>query len=260
MYLWVVIATFIAILYSYGLPVRPDMDRVFAESRAGVALTKFRALHNGVSGYFTSQSPEKTGQTYVTYYPGDGVNISSEEGSTGNALTVEQVSPFLPVGYAKEGDSLEDISNISGGGKIVSKVFCFDEGDTTKSCVSGVDGSCCSDSCLSDSGCTGIYVVSFTQLPSRWINKLSKMPNADMMGALTQVNGYGKNFGYTDTVDGKLVISGGFSKREAINAGQDYKRVFEYHEIFPAVVNDPDFKELGCDKVHCLYAVQQIYG
>lgn len=259
MYLWVVIATFIAILYSYGLPVRPDMDRVFAESRAGVALTKFRALHNGVSGYFTSQSPEKTGQTYVTYYPGDGVNVST----AGNvALGVEQIYKFLPVGYAQNSDSMEDVASISGGGKIVSKVFCFNEGDTTKSCVSGGDGSCCSSSCSSDSGCTGIYVVSFTQLPSRWINKVSNMPNADMMGAFTKIQGYGKNFGYTETVNGKRVISSGYSKREALDAGQGHKQIFEYREIFPAVLNDPDFQELGCDRnnVYCLYAVQQIYG
>ena len=46
MYLWVVIATFITIIYSYNLPVRADLDRVHAESRAGVVVTKFFAQHN----------------------------------------------------------------------------------------------------------------------------------------------------------------------------------------------------------------------
>ena len=61
MYLWIIIATFIAMLASFNLSVRPDMDRVFAETKASVVITKFNALHNGVKDYFNSQAPAKTG-------------------------------------------------------------------------------------------------------------------------------------------------------------------------------------------------------
>lgn len=125
MYLWVVIATFITILLSYNLSVRPDMDRAYAETRASVAIAKFRALHNGVKDYLNSQAPEKTGQTRVTYYPGTGVNVSTPEGSQASSLTDEDIRNYLPVGYIKADETLDDIANITGGGKIVSKVFAL---------------------------------------------------------------------------------------------------------------------------------------
>ena len=244
MYLWIVIATFIAILASFNLSVRPDMDRVFAETKAGVVITKFRALHNGVRDYFNSQSPDKTGLTYANYYPGDGVNVQPKEDGSINALTVDEVAPFLPFGYAKDGETLDDIASITGGGEIVSKVFCFDEGNTAEQCVSGVDGSCCSNQCIDDSNCSSIYVVSFTQMPSRWVNKISNMPSVDMISALSHMHGYGKDFGYTEVDDGKVVLSGGRFIVDNSNGAES----FDKWEIFGAVVNDEDFQRLDCDK------------
>ncbi len=263
MYLWVVLATFIVALSSFNLSVRSDMDRIFAETRAGVVLAKFRALHNGVKDYFNSQAPSKTGQDYVTYYPGDGVNVTTQ-GETGEGtLTIDDIRDYLPVGYARAGDQLEDVANITGGGEIVSKVFCFEEGDTTKQCVSGGDGSCCSNDCLEDGVCSGIYVVSFTQMPSRWINKETLNPNADMRMAVAKIRGYGSTFGYTETVDGKLVLSGGRMVQHYDAGGVPVgDEEFEYFEIYEAVQSDEDFKRIGCDQedVHCLFAIQQIYG
>lgn len=234
------------------------MDRVFAETRAGVVISKFRALHNGVRDYFNSQSPDKTGLSRANYYPGDGVNVTQPEDGSIKSLTIDEVASYLPVGYAKDGASLDDIASLTGGGEIVSKVFCFDEGNTSEQCVSGVDGSCCSNECIDDSNCSSIYVVSFTQMPSRWINKVSNLPNADMISALSHMRGYGKDFGYTDIKDGKVILSGGRFMVDNSN-GQEY---FDTWELFPAIVNDEDFKRLECDKdnVHCLFAIQQIYG
>lgn len=263
MYLWIVIATFIAILTSFNLSVRPDMDRVFAETKAGVVITKFNALHNGVKDYFNSQAPSKTGLSRVTYYPGDGVNVQTTEDGTVSDLTVEEVSPYLPFGYIKDGEDLNDVATITGGGEIVSKVFCFAEGNTGEQCVSGVDGSCCSNECIADGECASIYVVSFTQMPSRWINKISNMPNADMMSALSHVRGYGKSIGYTQTEDGKIVLSGGrFVTHFSSDGTQIQDETFESWELFGAIVNDADFQRIGCDKenVHCLFAIQQIFG
>ena len=236
MYLWVVLATFITVLLSYNLSVRPDMDRAFAETKASVVIAKFRALHNGVKDYLNSQAPEKTGQARVTYYPGTGVNVSTPEGSQASSLTVDDIRNYLPVGYIKADETLDDIANITGGGKIVSKVFCSNE-------------------CIADDDCSSIYVVSFTQMPTRWINKISNMPNADMMGALTHMRGYGKDIGYTDIKNGKVILSGG-------QAVQHYDEYGNPVGIFGAIKNDADFQDMGCDKenVHCLFTIQQIYG
>ena len=263
MYLWVVLATFIAALYSYNLSVRSDLDRTFAETKASVIIAKFRALHNGVKDYFNSQAPSKTGQTHVTYYPGDGVNITSQSETNDDVLTVDMIRDYLPVGYAKSEDTIEDIATITGGGEIVSKVFCFEEGNTAQQCVSGGDGSCCSNNCLEDGTCAGIYVVSFTQMPSRWINKITAAPNADMKIAVAKVRGYGKTFGYTETINSKLVLSGGHMVQDYDEAGNPVgDKKFEYFEIWTAVQNDADFQRIGCteENKHCLYAVDQIYG
>lgn len=263
MYLWVVLATFISVLLSYNLSVRPDMDRAFAEAKASVVVAKFKALHNGVKDYLNSQSPEKTGQARVTYYPGTGVNISSQEGSQASSLTIDDIRGYLPIGYAKSDETLNDIANITGGGKIVSKVFCFNEGETDVQCTSSADGSCCSNHCIEDDSCSSIYVASFTQMPTRWINKISNLPNADMMGALTHMYGYGKDIGYTSVKNGKVTLSGGRIMQHYDGYGNPVGgKVFESFEIYDAIVNDADFQEVGCarDNVHCLFAIQQIYG
>ena len=263
MYLWVVLATFIVALYSYNLSVRSDLDRVFAETKASVVIAKFRALHNGVKDYFNSQAPSKTGLTHVTYYPGDGVNITSQSETEEDVLTLDDVVDYLPVGYAKAGDTLEDIATLTGGGEIVSKVFCFEEGDTTKQCVSSIDGSCCSNDCLEDGKCSGIYTVSFAAMPSRWINKETLNPNADMKMAVAKVRGYGETFGYTQKTDGKLVLSGGHMVQEYDASGNPVgDKKFEYLERYKAIQDDEDFKRIGCDQddKHCLFAIQQIYG
>ncbi|MBQ2810938.1 MAG: hypothetical protein IJF12_02090 [Alphaproteobacteria bacterium] len=240
MYLWVVMATFIAILYSFNLPIRADLDRVHAETKASVVVTKFFAQHNAVKDYFNSQARDKTGQSSVTYYPGDGVNISADTEGTDVGTNVKK---YLPIGF------IEDESTIS-------KVYCLENGDrASPQCTSTPDGSCCS------AEYTGIYVVSYRQIPSRWINKVTKMPNADILGYMGKARGYGKSFGYTDNIDGKLVLSGGQMVQEFDTSGEKVGDAqFEYHEIFEAVKNDPDFENCMGENVHCLYAIQQIYG
>jgi hypothetical protein len=250
MYLWVIIATFITILYSFNISVRADLDRVHAETKAGVVVTKFFAQHNAVKDYLNSQATDKIGQSTVPYYPGDGCNITIEK-DKGNTELKTLVTDYLPVGYAEDTE-------------ITTKVFCLENGDPeADQCVSGVDGSCCSDEY------TGIYVVSFRKIPSRWINKVTKMPNADVLGYMAKARGFGKSFGYTDKIDTdsdgtpELVLSGGQMVQEYDESGEkvgDSK--FQYHKIFKAVIEDYDFVEKECNEegVHCFYAIQQIYG
>lgn len=255
MYLWVVLATFITLLYSYNLSVRADLDRVHAETKASIVVAKFRAQHNAVKEYLNSQSPDKTGYSKVTYYPGDGFNSStgsdfSDDGS-GSEDSVNysgEIAKYLPVGYQPEGET-------------VSKVFCLKDGNpASPQCASGGDGSCCGDEY------TGVYVVSFRDIPSRWFNKKTGMPNADLLGALAHSGGYGSAIGYIDEIDGKMALSGGMKMEANTTVDPDGNPVenknLKYREIFNAVKNDPDFVAKECNdyKKHCLYAIQQIYS
>ena len=241
MYLWVIIATFITILYSFNISVRADLDRVHAETKAGVVVTKFFAQHNAVKDYLNSQATDKIGQSTVPYYPGYGYNSTTAD-AKGDLKSV--VTQYLPVGYKEDG-------------AVVTKVFCLSYDDMSQQCVSGGDGSCCSDEY------TGIYVVSFRPIPSRWINKTNSMPNADVLGFMSKARGYGKSFGYTDTINSKLVLSGGKKVQEFDESGAKVgDPEFQYHEIFEAVKTDADFVDMKCNEegVHCFYAIQQIYG
>ena len=95
---------------------------------------------------------------------------------------------------------------------------------------------------------------------------MTHLPNADLIGAMTRVGGYGRFFGYLDKVDGKLAIASGakYDRMVGNAEGTDTvnQQVFQYRNVLQAVLDDPDFKDKKCDQAetHCLYAVWQIYG
>ncbi len=263
MYLWIVLATFIVLLYSFNIGVRADLDRVFAETKAQVVLTKFLAQHNAVKEYLNEQSPDKLGargqyteseteRAAVSYFPGDGYNLSpDQEGNTlgadfKNTEAKATIENYLPVGFEPEADA-------------VTKVFCFKNGDKTQNCNSSNGRSCCSDMF------TGVYVVSFMPIPGRWFNPVTDQPHTDLIGAMSRLGGYGRDVGYIGEKNGKLVIVGGYQLPKGStdeNGNTLLDNAVTYREIWQAVKDDPDFINSGCNDAnkHCLYAVQQIYG
>ncbi len=201
MYLWVIIATFITILYSYNISVRADLDRVHAETKAGVAVTKFFAQHNAVKDYFNSKATSKTGHTAVSYFPGDGFNSTfCAKGTTLEdcSISEEDLKPYLPVGYSLDAD-------------VVSKVYCFNDGDKSHWCTTYDYVSCCSNEFA------GIYVISYAPIPQRLRNISTYMPNADLLGYMAKTRGFGKSFGYTYYKNGELILSGGYMAKNYDN-------------------------------------------
>lgn len=241
MYLWVIIATFITILYSYNISVRTDLDRVHAETKASVMVTKFRAQHYAVKDYFSSQERAKIGHTSVSYHPGDGYNLP--EDATEQKIDDSKIEGYLPVGFSIDEDT-------------ITRVICLEEDKPNAvQCTSGVDGSCCTDDGVA------IYVVSYREIPSRWINKSNGKPNADILGSMGKTYSYGKIFGYTETVDGKLMLSGGYMVQDYDQEGNAQGEPhFEQKEIFHVIQNYPEFEKCKSENVHCLYALQRIYG
>ncbi len=239
MYIWVVVATFITILYSFNMSVRADLDRTHAESRAGVVVTKFTAQHNALREYFNSQARAKTGDTAVSYYPGNGYNLPEGETSIESA----KIEGFLPHGYTDDP-------------AVTTRVICLEEDKPEASnCTYSVDGSCCTDEGVA------IYVVSYREIPSRWVNKVTFLPSADLLGAMAKAPGFGKRFGYTEYVDGKLMLSGGRMVQDYDEEGnKEGDPYFEQQEIFHEIQNYPEFSKCLNEKVHCLYAFQRIYG
>lgn len=244
MYLWVVIATFITILYSYNLSVRPDMERVFAETKAGTIVTKFIVQHNGVKHYIQTNTPEDN--TSVSYYPGTKLQVTATTAGS-NVITKQDMdtADVLPPGF-----SLDET--------MVSKVYCLNNDDNNTCTQSGgASGpSCCSDEDVS------VYVVSYKRVPSKWVNKSNYMLNGDISRYISSLGGYGEKFGYVDEKESKLVISGGREVQKIDENGQYTSgREFVYKEIFDAITNDDDFDECAdIQKGRCLFIMEKVRG
>lgn len=265
MYLWVILATFITLLYSYNLSVRPDMDRVHAETKARVVIDKFMAQHNAFKDYLTSLETTKTGQSTVPYYPGEGLHVNSKHEGRGdlledgkqcwtykkdnNSYTQENcediIRSYLPMGY-----------DLDSSRAIISKVFCFDDnvyGDTEQ-CHSGAGVSCCNNPN------TKIFIITYQKLPNRWMNKETNMPNADILGALSKVPGYGRIIGYTTKNEyGETVLSGG--RKEIDYSSGTATEIIDTRILPRALDADGDFQHFGCheEDTYCLLEIQQIY-
>ncbi len=249
MYLWVVIATFITILYSYNLSVRPDMERVFAETKAGTMITKFIVQHNSVKQYIKTPTPE--GHTSVSYYPGTKLQLTAGTGANNShSITKSEIenAQVLPSGF-----SLDNT--------MVSKVYCLnnDDNDTCTQSGGASGPSCCSNEDVS------VYVVSYKKVPSKWINKSNGMLNGDVSRYISSLSGYGETFGYVDEREGKLVISGGKEVQKMDENGQyTNEREFVYQEIFDAITGDTDdFTAIECDDIkkgRCLFIMEKVRG
>ena len=51
MYIWVLLATFIAILYSFNLPTRSDMREIYVEPQAEAIVSKMLLQHRAAENY-----------------------------------------------------------------------------------------------------------------------------------------------------------------------------------------------------------------
>lgn len=268
MYLWVILATFITLLYSYNLSVRPDMDRVYPETRARVVIDKLMAQHNALKDYLTSLETTKTGLSYLPYSQGDGINVTASPGSnylgkgaddndtmckvperTSEVNGIPQINmkdiscreaifQYLPLGYKIDTSSDE---------KPISKIYCVNADDESQ-----LAGSCNDPN-------TKIFIISYQTIPSRWLNKKTLTPGADFMGAISKVAGYGRSIGIVEN-DGGLFLSGGQRVSEFTDGTE---HVTSEKRALPGVLsNDSDFTDLRCTEdgtKQCFLEIQQIY-
>ena len=106
MYIWVVLATFIAILYSFNLTTRSDMREIYVEPQAEAIVSKMLLQHRAAENYARDLG-------FNSYYPGE-VNF--------DVLCQQN---YLP--YGLEGCDPSDISKISRRQEIHSRIYCLDK-------------------------------------------------------------------------------------------------------------------------------------
>lgn len=182
MYLWVVLATFISLLYGYNLTVRPDLDRVHAETKASVFIAKLRAQDNAFRTFLlTNPSAVAPG---LEFNGDDGIWQYTEKTSSGGQSSDPQeadliemygkVKNFTPMGFEPSNDAQ-------------SRVYCLDD-DGAWTTMAGTEAC---------SSLSKVYLVSWRPINKRWMNRTLGVPNTDFMKALSQTTGYGDSLGYS---------------------------------------------------------------
>ena len=177
MYIWVLRATFIAILYSFNLPTRSDMREIYVEPQAEAIVSKMLLQHRAAENYARDLG-------YTSYYPG---NVDFKLLCQKN---------YLP--YGLEGCNPSDTSKISRRQEIQSRIYCLDKSSSGYSkSVTGCPGS---PSCCSQDNAYN-YVVTYGCVPQRWRNIKTGKPNNDLLNAIKNTVGVGVNIGYADFED-----------------------------------------------------------
>ena len=251
MYLWIIVATFMLALFYYNLSVRPDVDRSYMETKAQTVIAKFKIQHNAFIRYLDSQKVPASGAPsdpqFVSYIPGFGYNNGSlfncdeQEAET----VQERIENYFPMGYTPDEGTY-------------SKVFCFEPTPLSDLGYTDYELNCNNPSVMADDTCCSVpyvkvYAVSWTQIPSRWLNRSGK-PVTDMMSVMSKSDGYGRNFGYVTTTDDfdVPVISGGIKLTSQSGPEEE-----PYQVIYTAITNDEEYKQT-CENSPCLIAIHKV--
>lgn len=207
MYIWVVLATFLAILASYTLAPRADYRQLAVEPQAEAALSSVVTKHQAARDYVRfRKKPYTANPAIVEYAPG-----ILNDGDLAE--------------YAYFGHEISD--------QFISQIFCMNETMT----VAYSDSSACSVRKNKK------MVVTYGPIPMRWRNMTAdtEQPNEDLMNALRNTVDGGTFFGYTVTAfhaDSIRNISG--SNVQIVDRDRD--DIF----VPKAIVNDTNFKK-ECD-------------
>lgn len=245
MYLWVVIATFMVALLSFNLSIRPDADRAYMEIKAQTVVTKFRAQHNAFKRYIESKRLSKTQVAYnanhnltdtIAYHSGVGYNDNAFTGTNRSDILndLAEFKKFLPYGFERDAS-------------IYSEVFCFkphfeaDYNYTTVCEEDDIPDAAQRLNCCAAPG-VEVFVVSWQQMPGRWINRSTGIPISDMLAVITKSDGFGYAFGYVTKVDqvDYPVMSGGMyrTSEQIYDGGQptgQYAHNLKYRPAFAAL-------------------------
>lgn len=175
MYTWMLLATFIVMIYAFNLSTREDMAELYTVPQAESVLAKIVAQHKAAQKYLRDHQPPTNGNTVVSYYPGQ--------------IAVDDLEYYLPYGF----DRTEEYTSL---------IYCLDRDSTNLStAISGCSEegvSCCSN----PKAIT--YLVTFGCIPSRWRNLISGKPDGNLLKAIINTVEAGADFGYAEQSNADL--------------------------------------------------------
>lgn len=211
MYVWVVLATFLAVLASFALSPREDIRAVTVEPLAEAQVAKIVTRQKAALEYVKyRKKPYTVNPEAVEYAP--------------MVLSAGELEAYMPHGHIASPN-------------YVTKIFCMNEMMT----IAYGDQANCSNKHNSK------MVVTFGQVPLRWINLNSErgIPTADFMNAVRNMVDSGTSFGYTAPVESGASTDRNISGSPMRLVDRDNSDLY----VPLAVVSDGDFNEIcGLDQ------------
>jgi len=212
MYIWIVLATFLAMLASYSLSVRPDMRNLTVVPAAEAELGKMLIQHRAANSYVKyHKAPHTTSGSYVDFTPG--------------VISEADLESELPFGYMLSGD-------------YVSQIFCTNA-DESEALEDAGGGNPCDDMQ------NRRLLITYGPIPTRWMNLSAgfQRPTSDFMHAMRNMADVGQVVGYTASADVIL-------EEESNPSGSDVRimdRNGSFGNFVPtAILSDPIFASM-CD-------------
>lgn len=169
MYLWVVIAVFVAALAALSGSLRPDIKEIYLNTQAEAEATQLYTLHRAALKYFTYR---------------DKVDGEVDYDNLSNG--------YLPYGFNR--------------GNFVSELYCLTEDGTNipNDCQqihepdeeheeewTTSDGTCCSQPD------TANYLITYGPIPRKWQDNRTGLPRAEILDSMKNKLGYVDGMGYS---------------------------------------------------------------
>lgn len=173
MYIWMILATFMVLLYSYNLSVRGDMREIKIEPQAEVVVSQLVVQQRAARDYIRQRTPPRNGSDVITY----------TSGTLGCDTDLED---YLPVGYNCDGS-------------FTTEVYCLRKDNWDQ----GI-GDCTSPDAMR-------YLITYGYIPQKWLNLSSNTPTNDLLKASQNILGMDTSFGYAIHLDASDAASGGHS-------------------------------------------------
>lgn len=213
MYIWVVLATFLAMLASYVLSPRSDIREVTVEPLAEAQLAKIITKHQAAQKYARYRKRPYTSSS----------DPELVEYKTG-VLSVADVIPYLPHGYVHDAN-------------FESQIFCMNENMTVSYSKGGGFDPC---SVVANTK----MAVTYGAIPLRWLNQGTNLeePTTDFMNAMRSIVEGGTEFGYTAPVMAGTSTVKNISNSNVRIIDRDRDDMY----VPKAIVNDPNYKRV-CD-------------
>ena len=186
MYIWVVLVTFMTLLYAFNLSIRGDERRLAIEPLAEAEVSRFAIHHRMGQQYIREHSPKSDSNPVGV----EGDKITYDKGIL--SYTTD-LGDYAPVGFKiKAYDATEKEG-------YKTEVYCAVDGDWSTEAA--------------DCKAEGVvrFLVTYGPIPERWLNHSSGTPNNDFLNALQNIFEIDNTIGYaTETTSGpyKMQLQG----------------------------------------------------